>query len=195
MAATCFICKKSEKVNELLTCGNCNVSVHEFCNGYIGTNKNGKYLCDFCETNSSVEDRKCELCPNRSGPLKKTTTRKWAHTLCCLFIEEVRFKNQKTMRPVMLGGIPKKRYGISCSMCNRTQGVVIKCAVSDCDLEFHVSCAHMFGKLEEVYKDDKWSHKGYCQKHYISRFVTFLENTIQTAPKTKEKPVISHFTS
>lgn len=157
-----------ENTSDVVTCEKCGESVHESCNGYVKLKANENYLCDFCASGAPENMRRCVLCPSLSGPLKKSTTNKWAHTLCCVYIPQIKFKNLKTMRPVVLGGIDKNSYGKSCSICDKKEGVVIKCTVTGCSAEFHVTCAAKFGKLVETEKN----FGGYCQTHYISSFIS-----------------------
>ena len=54
--------------------------------------------------------QRCELCPSRSGALKRADSGGWAHVVCALYIPEVRFGNVTSMEPIILQLIPPERY-------------------------------------------------------------------------------------
>lgn len=54
--------------------------------------------------------QRCELCPSKSGALKRSDTGGWAHVVCALYIPEVRFGNVTSMEPIVLRLIPPERY-------------------------------------------------------------------------------------
>lgn len=58
--------------------------------------------------------QRCELCPSRSGALKRADSGGWAHVVCALYIPEVRFGNVTSMEPIILQLIPPERYNKVC---------------------------------------------------------------------------------
>ena len=61
-----------------------------------------------CESQERAARVKCELCPMKTGALKRTDTGSWAHVVCALYIPEVSFKNvETTMEPIILSNVPR----------------------------------------------------------------------------------------
>ena len=51
------------------------------------------------------------FCPNTDGAFKQTTTNRWAHLLCAIWIPEVRLANPSFMEPVEgVDLVPKSRW-------------------------------------------------------------------------------------
>ncbi|KAJ1672773.1 hypothetical protein EV182_006535, partial [Spiromyces aspiralis] len=96
----CAICEEDEcdNSNAIVFCDGCNLAVHQDCYGvpYI---PEGQWLCRRCML-SPDRDPECIFCPHRDGAFKKTTSNKWAHLLCALWIPEVCISNTVYMEPV-----------------------------------------------------------------------------------------------
>lgn len=116
MVGGCCVCsdERGWPENPLVYCdgGNCNVAVHQACYGIVSV-PTGPWFCRKCESQERSARVRCELCPSRTGALKKTNTSGWAHVVCALYIPEVRFGNVTTMEPINLDSIPVERYGKS----------------------------------------------------------------------------------
>lgn len=116
MVGGCCVCsdERGWPENPLVYCdgANCNVAVHQACYGIV-TVPTGPWYCRKCESQERSARVRCELCPSRTGALKKTNTSGWAHVVCALYIPEVRFGNVTTMEPINLDSIPVERYGKS----------------------------------------------------------------------------------
>lgn len=53
----------------------------------------------------------CIFCPNGDGAFKQTTTMKWAHLLCAMWIPEVSLGNVTFQEPVQdVEKVPKTRW-------------------------------------------------------------------------------------
>lgn len=53
----------------------------------------------------------CIFCPNTDGAFKQTTTTRWSHLLCAIWIPEVRLANPAYMEPVDgMELVPKSRW-------------------------------------------------------------------------------------
>lgn len=73
--------------NSIVECVQCKVRVHQFCYGV--ENCSTSWLCNFCEENSSTQQtKKCVLCPNTEGALKKTTCKNWGACYLCTFYDQ-----------------------------------------------------------------------------------------------------------
>ncbi|CAH2089660.1 unnamed protein product [Euphydryas editha] len=79
------------------------------CYGIIAV-PTGPWYCRKCESPETKGKVRCELCPSKSGALKRTDTGGWAHVVCALYIPEVRFGNVTSMEPIVLRLIPPERY-------------------------------------------------------------------------------------
>lgn len=56
------------------------------------------WKCDRCL--ESDYEAACCLCPLRGGPLKRTTSYKWAHIVCSLVLPDVQFENYLALKPI-----------------------------------------------------------------------------------------------
>lgn len=76
--------------------------------------------------------------------LKPSEGRRWAHLLCSAWTNGVEYGDAVSFKQIE--GIMSIRgdiWAAACSLCGQNDGAVIKC--SDCDIQFHVSCAWQCG--------------------------------------------------
>lgn len=72
----------------------------------------GQWLCRKC-TVSPDRAVSCVLCPHEGGAFKQTTTGKWAHLLCAMWIPETGVSNSVYMEPIdSIERIPKGRWSL-----------------------------------------------------------------------------------
>ncbi|KIY68025.1 hypothetical protein CYLTODRAFT_431056 [Cylindrobasidium torrendii FP15055 ss-10] len=157
----CLCCGKNGPVGSVLKCCKCGFSAHA---GVIGAvvEKDGfdKWECDLCANEEALEaslSLNCALCPTfgdekKTGPSPKTFHRackptegaQWAHVVCAVFIPELLFSDCERLRLVEgASTIVHHRWLTMCAICHEKKGAVVKC--SDCNREYHVSCAWEFG--------------------------------------------------
>jgi NuA3 HAT complex component NTO1 len=203
--STCAICDdgEGENSNAIVFCDGCNLAVHQDCYGvpYI---PEGQWLCRKCtvspenpvvsQTASSQTDRdglwpaqSCILCPNEGGAFKQTSTGKWAHLLCAIWIPEVTVGNQVFMEPVEnVDKVPKNRWKLVrythflahihgsnmfcqvCSLCKHRVGACIQCDNRSCFTAFHVSCARrakLLMAMKTLPGQDDTPLRALCEKH------------------------------
>ncbi|CAH2035407.1 unnamed protein product, partial [Iphiclides podalirius] len=178
MVGGCCVCsdERGWPDNPLVYCdGNgCTVAVHQACYGIV-TVPTGPWFCRKCESPENKGKVRCELCPSKSGALKRTDTGGWAHVVCALYIPEVRFGNVTSMEPIVLRLIPPERYNKTCYICQdlgkshrANAGACMQCNKSGCKQQFHVTCAQSLGLLCEEAGNylDNVKYCGYCQHHY-----------------------------
>lgn len=105
--------------SDLLCCSSCKICVHTglsmkqfsfskanfsfFCSPvcygiYESVVQRESWKCDRCL--ESDFEAACCLCPLRGGPLKRTTSYKWAHIVCSLVLPDVQFENYLTLKPI-----------------------------------------------------------------------------------------------
>ncbi|XP_026313839.1 protein AF-10-like [Hyposmocoma kahamanoa] len=178
MVGGCCVCsdERGWPDNPLVYCdGNgCTVAVHQACYGIV-TVPTGPWYCRKCESPETKGKVRCELCPSKSGALKRTDTGGWAHVVCALYIPEVRFGNVTSMEPIVLRLIPPERFNKQCYICQESHkslraviGACMQCNKSGCKQQFHVTCAQSLGLLCEEAGNylDNVKYCGYCQHHY-----------------------------
>ncbi|XP_031560664.1 zinc finger protein zfp-1-like [Actinia tenebrosa] len=198
MVGGCCVCsdERGWDENPLVYCDGhgCNVAVHQACYGIVQVPK-GPWFCRKCESQERIARVKCELCPSKTGALKRTDTGGWAHVVCALYIPEVRFGNVTTMEPIILASVPHDRYLKMCYICEErgkesktAHGGCMNCNKQGCKQTFHVTCAQSRGFLCEE-NDGQSGHTvkyvGYCQFHWNKRNKGLLN--IKTPEKEKLK--------
>lgn len=168
----CTVCDEAEcnNSNAIVFCDGCDIAVHQDCYG-IPFIPEGQWLCSQC-TISRKRKASCIFCPNKSGALKMTDTRRWAHVLCALWIPEVLVLRPIYMEPI--GGIdriPKSRWKLVCYVCRYKIGACIQCANKSCFQAFHPTCgrkARLYMKMTagpHGALNDPGTLLAYCDKH------------------------------
>ncbi|KAJ1801567.1 hypothetical protein LPJ59_000188 [Coemansia sp. RSA 2399] len=169
LPSACAICgeEESDNSNVIVFCDGCDVAVHQECYGvpYI---PEGQWLCRSCMLSPDKEVA-CILCPQRGGAFKKTTTNKWVHLLCAMWIPEVYVSNTVYMEPVdSVDQIPRSRWKLHCYLCRRKVGACIQCSKRQCFTAFHVQCARR-AHLAMLTKTDRHTgepvHRAFCERH------------------------------
>ncbi|KAJ2008588.1 hypothetical protein H4R26_000061 [Coemansia thaxteri] len=167
--SACAICGEEEcdNTNAIVFCDGCNLAVHQDCYGvpYI---PEGQWLCRKCMLSPDTAVS-CLLCPQRSGAFKKTTTNKWAHLLCALWIPEVGISNTVYMEPIdSVDQIPRSRWKLYCNLCHRKVGACIQCSQRQCVTAFHATCARR-ARLSMTVRADRRTgetiFRAFCEKH------------------------------
>ncbi|KAF8507958.1 hypothetical protein BU17DRAFT_57044 [Hysterangium stoloniferum] len=169
----CQCCKKSGAIGKVIKCIQCCMGIHAgVCGATSGgslmdSTEAEAWLCDVCQNETSLEASlvsDCVLCPRRrkddkkkSGPVPKdemdmgflrarkpTESQGWVHILCSLFAPEVVYADASRLRLVEgVSSIAQSRWESVCSICHRTGGVCVKCAM--CVTEYHPACAWKLG--------------------------------------------------
>jgi NuA3 HAT complex component NTO1 len=107
----CAICDDGdcENTNAIVFCDGCDLAVHQECYG-VPFIPEGQWLCRKCQLiGQNAPD--CIFCPNIEGAFKQTSTLRWAHLLCAIWIPEVSIGNQTFMEPVMdVEKVPRPRW-------------------------------------------------------------------------------------
>jgi NuA3 HAT complex component NTO1 len=169
----CAICDDGdcENSNAIVFCDGCDLAVHQECYGvpYI---PEGQWLCRKCQLIGRGSTN-CIFCPNNEGAFKQTTTSKWSHLLCAIWIPEVGIGNPSLMEPVTdVEKVPKSRWKLQCYICKQRMGASIQCSNKSCFVAFHVTCA----RRAQLYLKMKAGHgnpaimdsnllKAFCDKH------------------------------
>ncbi|KAG8744989.1 nuA3 HAT complex component nto1 [Ceratobasidium sp. 414] len=193
--STCAVCDdgEGENSNAIVFCDGCNLAVHQDCYGvpYI---PEGQWLCRKCTVapESRVE---CILCPNEGGAFKQTSTGKWAHLLCAIWVPECILGNPTFMEPIENSDkIPKQRWKLVCSICKVKQGACIQCNKNTCVTAFHVSCARRQKLLSPMKSHGEGELQAFCEKHLpaemrVNRVVppSPLPSTAPTSPVRSPK--------
>ncbi|KAA8896111.1 hypothetical protein FN846DRAFT_893552 [Sphaerosporella brunnea] len=169
----CAICDdgECENANAIVFCDGCNLAVHQECYGvpYI---PEGQWHCRKCQQ-IPRQTAHCVFCPNTDGAFKQTTTNRWAHLLCAIWIPEVRLANPAFMEPVEgVESVPKSRWKLNCYICKQRMGACIQCSNRSCFQAFHVTCgrrARLHMKMKNSSGQgallESSSLKALCHKH------------------------------
>ncbi|KAJ9395333.1 hypothetical protein DTO282F9_7789 [Paecilomyces variotii] len=169
----CAICDDGdcENSNAIVFCDGCDLAVHQECYGvpYI---PEGQWLCRKCQLIGRGSPN-CIFCPNTEGAFKQTTSSKWSHLLCAIWIPEVSIGNMSVMEPVTdVEKVPRSRWKLTCYICKQKMGASIQCSNKNCFVAFHVTCA----RRAQLYLKMKSGHgspaimdsnllKAFCDKH------------------------------
>lgn len=169
----CTICDDGdcENSNAIVFCDGCDLAVHQECYG-VPFIPEGQWLCRKCQLigRGTVN---CIFCPNTEGAFKQTTTSKWAHLLCSIWIPEVSLGNPTLMEPITdIEKVPRSRWKLLCYICRQRMGASIQCSNKNCFVAFHVTCA----RRARLYLKMKAGHgtpavmdsqllKAFCDKH------------------------------
>ncbi|KAF1365917.1 hypothetical protein EJ07DRAFT_150392 [Lizonia empirigonia] len=173
----CAICDDGdcENTNAIVFCDGCDLAVHQECYG-VPFIPEGQWLCRRCQLvgrgTPASELPGCIFCPNGDGAFKQTTTMKWAHLLCAMWIPEVSLGNVTFQEPVQdVEKVPKTRWRLSCYICKQKMGACIQCGHKSCFEAFHVTCARK-ARLCLRMKSSQSSNpldstvlKAYCDRH------------------------------
>ncbi|KAJ5908043.1 Zinc finger PHD-type [Penicillium taxi] len=166
----CVICDDGdcENANAIVFCDGCDLAVHQECYG-VPFIPEGQWLCRKCQLIGQGSTN-CVFCPNTEGAFKQTTSSKWAHLLCSIWIPEVSIGNSSLMEPVTdVEKVPRSRWKLNCYICKQRMGASIQCSNKNCFVAFHVSCA----RRAQLYLKMKAGHglmdshllKAFCDKH------------------------------
>lgn len=166
----CAICDDGdcENANAIVFCDGCDLAVHQECYG-VPFIPEGQWLCRKCQLLGRGTTN-CIFCPNTEGAFKQTTSSKWAHLLCSIWIPEVSIGNPSLMEPVTdVEKVPRSRWKLLCYICKQRMGASIQCSNKNCFVAFHVSCA----RRAQLYLKMKIGHglmdshllKAFCDKH------------------------------
>ncbi|KAF3004186.1 nuA3 HAT complex component nto1 [Curvularia kusanoi] len=124
----CAICDDGdcENTNAIVFCDGCDLAVHQECYG-VPFIPEGQWLCRRCQLvgrgTPASELPGCIFCPNGDGAFKQTTTMKWSHLLCAMWIPEVSLGNVTFQEPVQdVEKVPKTRWKLSCYICKQKMG-------------------------------------------------------------------------
>ncbi|OJJ44894.1 hypothetical protein ASPZODRAFT_134303 [Penicilliopsis zonata CBS 506.65] len=169
----CAICDDGdcENSNAIVFCDGCDLAVHQECYG-VPFIPEGQWLCRKCQL-IGRGNINCIFCPNTEGAFKQTTTSKWSHLLCAIWIPEVSLGNPSLMEPVTdVEKVPRSRWKLQCYICRQRMGASIQCSNKNCFVAFHVTCA----RRAQLYLKMKPGHgssavmdshllKAFCDKH------------------------------
>ncbi|KAL5340323.1 enhancer of polycomb-like-domain-containing protein [Aspergillus crustosus] len=169
----CAICDDGdcENANAIVFCDGCDLAVHQECYG-VPFIPEGQWLCRKCQLIGRGSPN-CIFCPNTEGAFKQTTTSKWSHLLCAIWIPEVSIGNPSLMEPVTdIEKVPRSRWKLQCYICRQRMGASIQCSNKNCFVAFHVTCARraqLYLKMKSGHGNlavmDSHLLKAFCDKH------------------------------
>lgn len=167
----CSICDDGdcENANAIIFCDGCDLAVHQECYG-VPFIPEGQWFCRKCKEIGRGTPT-CLFCPNVDGAFKQTSTLRWSHLLCAIWIPEVTIANMTFMEPIAdVDKVPKGRWKLNCYICNQKMGACIQCGNKNCYQAFHVTCARkakLFLKMKTQHQPgiDTTALRAFCDKH------------------------------
>ncbi|KAG8833225.1 nuA3 HAT complex component nto1 [Serendipita sp. 400] len=165
----CAVCDdgEGENSNAIVFCDGCNLAVHQDCYGvpYI---PEGQWLCRKCTVSPEVPVS-CLLCPNEGGAFKQTSSGKWAHLLCAIWIPEVTVQNHVFMEPIEhIENVSKSRWKLRCTLCKDIKGACIQCDIKSCYSAFHATCARkqkFLCSMKTLPGQEEQPLRAFCERH------------------------------
>ena len=80
---------------------------------------------------------------NPREALKRTAWNNWVHVTCAIWTPEIKFGIAEMLEPAEgVGFIPADRFEAPCKICKQTGSPTVKCHAANCNVRFHVGCAH-----------------------------------------------------
>eukprot|EP01067_Filipodium_phascolosomae_P006303 Filipodium_phascolosomae@DN4564_c0_g1_i1.p1 len=154
----------------MLECSDCGVAVHPICYAAPNTGIRGGgsvWVCRLCgeirDKKVSNGQRRCVLCPRKSGALVHTKEGLWVHTMCAIWIPETSLIRLE--KADGLYAVPEERFtSLTCRICNVREGACIQCSYRQCTRPFHPYCARV-GFMSLNLRDDVDTFHAYCAQH------------------------------
>ncbi|GAB7343947.1 hypothetical protein MBLNU457_1895t2 [Dothideomycetes sp. NU457] len=108
----CAICDDGdcENANAIIFCDGCDLAVHQECYG-VPFIPEGQWFCRKCKEIGRGTPT-CIFCPNIDGAFKQTTTLRWSHLLCAIWIPEVTIANITFQEPIQ---DVEKAFHVTCA--------------------------------------------------------------------------------
>ncbi|ELA48177.1 hypothetical protein VCUG_00415 [Vavraia culicis subsp. floridensis] len=167
-AGVCNVCSYSSvrTGNNLVYCDGCNLCVHQECYG-VPIIPHGSWFCKPCLY--QLGPLYCRFCVKTGGAYKMTSTMKWGHVVCVMWNKDLYFGNEVFMEPIEdPNRTNAHRLKHSCSICASTKGVHIRCAYTECETRYHVTCA-----IENDLYMDQNNMLTYCIVHDPRRDIRY----------------------
>ncbi|BDA44710.1 probable peregrin at C-terminar half [Coccomyxa sp. Obi] len=116
----------------------------------------------------------CALCPVRCGAFRRTVdTGDWVHQVCALWVPDLKVRPGAGAEAVE--GVPSlktERWGVPCTLCGSSKGVVLRCNAGHCTLPFHALCARNAGyylAMRPGPGKNQTTYRAYCAQHSESQ--------------------------
>lgn len=176
--------------NVIVRCSECNVSVHQLCYGALEAI--AEWKCVVCSSDTDSSSADCVLCPNKDGPMKKTTKNNWIHVVCAMFTKNVVIVKPDVIEGIDISGIAKSSFTLKCCLCQKKDGACVTCMERGCTKKFHVSCAQKNGGLMEFISSKNVDHIVFAQfcpghrKKNLNRQQKNIEKVAERAQKRKK---------
>lgn len=128
----------------------------------------------------SAEELKNEPCP-------KTM---WMHMTCMYWIPEIYFDNsQNPIEAKNVKGIDREKFRQTCSICQTSIGVCIKCSDESCKVQFHPECARRANIHLEMIIQYQTKFNIHCHEHTPK----LLSNLIQSECKKTQEEIVKYY--
>ncbi|CAL8469552.1 g9093 [Coccomyxa elongata] len=116
----------------------------------------------------------CALCPVRCGAFRRTVdTGDWVHQVCAMWVPDLKVRPGAGAEAVE--GVPSlrpERWGVPCTLCGSSKGVVLRCNAGHCTLPFHALCGRNAGyylAMRPGPGKNQTTYRAYCAQHSESQ--------------------------
>lgn len=184
----CDICMTpSSKLNSLILCTCCGISVHSDCyRGELLINTPiNEWICERClyviGHKVPCDSLKCSFCKESKGSLVRMDTN-WLHIVCVLWYRNAKFVDRMRRKCIIQIGEAKDA---DCVFCARKDKFQIQCEQKECQITFHAKCAQISGLRPAMFihhTDKKYKLKFYCKHHRQELFsVDYTETKLRAS--------------
>jgi hypothetical protein len=108
--------------------------------------------------------------------------------VCALWVPDVKVRQTPACEAVEgVSGLKPERWGVPCSICHSTRGVVLRCNSGHCTLPFHALCGRNAGQYLAVRPaaGKQLAYRAYCALHSETQRRKDLEGPALATPDVR----------
>lgn len=108
-----------------------------------------------------------------------------ARQVCALWVPDLKVRAGAGAEAVEgVASIKPERWGVPCTLCGSSRGVVLRCNAGHCTLPFHALCARNAGNYLAIRAGpgkNQLSYRAYCAQHSDSQRRKDLDSSLAGA--------------